>query len=338
MLSKLSTVITASAIAATVLGFSSGASAQNFNQVYVFGDSLSDVGNVFKLTKGIVPPSPPNFQGRYSNGPVWVEYLAAKLKLNSNLDNNFAFGGATTGDNPEPRPGLLAQIKSFTATHSSADRNALYIIWAGTNDYLNGVTDSTKPINNLAIAVKSLSAVGAKNIVVVNLPDLGKLPATRTSQRSNSLNNLIKKHNSGLSASLNGLRQELRSNVNITYLDVNSLFNQFISTPKKLGFKNVTSPCLTKVSICDNPNEYLFWDTVHPTTAAHKLFATAAFEALKPAPKPLKSTLNLRWWTTDGNGARFQSRHSTLTFYPHSPNNRAASSHLSVFKSKPTYT
>lgn len=291
LIKKLSMVTAGAAISltacfgnmATVLGLPSRASAQNFDEIYVFGDSLSDVGNVFKTTKGDIPPSPPYFQGRYANGPVWVEYLASKLKVTSNPDTNFAFGSATTRGTP---PGLLAQIKSFTATHSSVNPKALYILWAGANDYLGGATDSTAPINNLAMAVKSLSTVGAKNILVVNLPDLGKLPATRTSQSSASLNDLTKKHNSGLAASLNGLRQKLSSDINITYLDVNSRFNQVINTPEKFGFTNVTNPCLSKVSICDNPNQYLFWDDIHPTTAAHKLFVELAFSALKPAPEP----------------------------------------------------
>jgi phospholipase/lecithinase/hemolysin len=267
----------------TILGFSSGAAAQNFNEIYVFGDSLSDVGNVSETTKGDIPPSPPYFRGRYSNGPVWVEYLATKLKLTSNPDTNFAFGGATTGDSLGIPPGLLVQIESFMTTNSSTNPNALYIIWAGANDYLGGATDSTAPVNNLVMAVKSLSAVGAKNIVVVNLPDLGKLPGTRTSQSSNSLNNLTQKHNSELAAALNNLRLKLSSDINITYLDVNSLFNQVINTPAKFGFTNVTKPCISNVSICDNPNDYLFWDDIHPTTATHKLFVELAFSALKPA-------------------------------------------------------
>ncbi len=285
MLSKKLTMATVAwAIAhATVLGFPGGATTANFDRIYVFGDSLSDDGNVFKSTKGETPPSPPYFRGHYSNGPVWVEYLASKLKLTSNPDTNFAFGGATTEDSRKPVPGLLAQLKSFTATNSSADPNALYIVWAGANDYLGGGTDSTTPVNNLAIAVKSLSAVGAKNILVVNLPDLGKLPGTRTSQRSDSLNNLTNKHNSGLAASLKSLRQQLSSDINITYLDVHSLFNQVINTPEKFGFTNVTNPCLSKGSICKHPNQYLFWDGIHPTTAAHKLFVELAFSALKPA-------------------------------------------------------
>ncbi|MEP0748498.1 MULTISPECIES: SGNH/GDSL hydrolase family protein [unclassified Coleofasciculus] len=270
----------------SVLGFPNPVSAENFNQIYVFGDSLSDVGNVLQATNGQYPPNPPYFQGRYSNGPVWADYLASKLKLKSSTETNFAYGGATTGNSRQITPGLLAQIETFKATHSAANPRALYVVWAGANDYLRGATDSTVPINNLAIAVKSLSAAGAKNIVVVNLPDLGKLPGTRTTQRSASLNVLTKKHNSGLAASLNGLRQQLNSDIKITYLDVNSLYNQVTNNPKKFGFTNVTNACVSRSKICNNPNEYLFWDSIHPTTAAHKLFVELAFPALKSTLEP----------------------------------------------------
>ena len=271
----------------TALGFPSEASAQNFDEIYVFGDSLSDVGNVFKATRGESPSSPPYFKGRYSNGPVWVEYLASKLKLTSNPNTNFAYGGATTGDSRDMPPGLLRQIKSFTTTHASANPKALYIVWAGSNDYLGGATDSTAPINNLAIAVKSLSAAGAKNILVVNLPDLGKLPGTRTTQHSDFLNDLTKEHNSRLAASLKDMRQKLNPDIHLAYLDVNSLFKQVSSTPEKFGFTNVTNSCFSQGRICDRPNEYLFWDNVHPTTAAHKLLVELTFSTLKPAPQPV---------------------------------------------------
>lgn len=268
------------------LPFPIATSAQNFNQIYVFGDSLSDVGNVYKATNKESPPSPPYFQGRYSDGPVWVEYLASKLRLTSNTSNNFAFGGAKTGNSQALPPGVLAQIQRFKATRSSAEPNALYIIWAGANDYLGGATDTTVPINNLASAVKSLAAVGAKNIVVANLPDLGKLPGTRTTQRSSSLSNLTKKHNTGLAASLNSLRQKLGSNINIIYIDVNSQFERVFNTPEKSGFKNVNQPCLNQGIICPRPNEYLFWDSIHPSTAAHKLLVEFALPGLKFTSEP----------------------------------------------------
>ena len=279
---KISMVPAGAALALTaVLGFSSAASAQKIDEIYVFGDSLSDVGNVLKAAKGSNPPTPPYFPGRYSNGPIWVDYLASQLKLTSNPDTNFAVSGATTGNSKNAIPGLLAQIERFKATHSSADRSALYIIWAGANDYLGGGTDPTAPVNNLTKAVQSLEAVGAKNIVVVNLPDLGKLPGTRTSERSASLSNLTREHNSRLATAIRSLRQKLSPDIKITYLDANSVFNQVLNNPEKLGFKNVTQSCLNQGSICDNPNEYFFWDGIHPTTAAHKLFVQLTLTALK---------------------------------------------------------
>ncbi|MFB2837496.1 SGNH/GDSL hydrolase family protein [Floridanema evergladense] len=267
-----------------ILGSFNPLSAQNSPQIYVFGDSLSDIGNVYKATNGNSPPSPPYFKGRYSNGPVWVEYLASKLKLTSNLDNNFAYGGAKTGDSQQLPPGVLAQIQRFKTKNSAANPKALYVIWAGANDYLGGATDTTVPINNLATAVKRLLEMGAKNIIVVNLPDLGKLPATHTTERAKSLKSLTQSHNSRLTASLESLRQKF-ANINIRYIDVNALFNQVYTAPGKYGFNNVTQPCLREGVVCDRPNEYLFWDGIHPSTAAHKLLVQLASSQLKSTPK-----------------------------------------------------
>jgi phospholipase/lecithinase/hemolysin len=272
----------------TIDAYPAKAVAQNFNEIYVFGDSLSDVGNMSQATKGNSPPSPLYYQGRYSNGLVWVDYLASKFKLTINKNNNFAYGGATTDNSTQAPLGLLTQIKRFRSNHSSANPKALYIIWAGANDYFRGATDSTTPINNLTLAVKSLSAAGAKNIAVVNLPDLGNLPGTRDTQYSVLLTDVTKKHNSGLAKSLNDLRQQLRSDVNIKYIDVNSLYKQAISNPKKFGFKNVTQSCISQRRICANPNEYLFWDGVHPTTSAHKIFVESAFSVLQPKPESVQ--------------------------------------------------
>ena len=67
----------------------------------MFGDSLSDVGNVYLATNGIEPASP-YVDGQFSNGPVWVQDLAARLGLPALTPSlaggsDYAFGGATTG-------------------------------------------------------------------------------------------------------------------------------------------------------------------------------------------------------------------------------------------------
>lgn len=266
---------------------------ENFEQIYVFGDSLSDTGNVFQTTEGTIPPSPPYGQGRFSNGPVWVEYLASKLELGPAPLNNFAFGGATTDitktsdldGTPNP-PGLLGQIQDFRAANSSANPNALYVVWAGANDYLKGATNPAVPLENLSRAVQLLAGVGAQHILVVNLPDLGKLPATLNSPSAATLSHLTRAHNVGLSKTLKTLNQDLEPDTQIKLLDINFLFNQAIANPARFGLTNVTTPCLVNSVVCNNPDEFLFWDSIHPTTAGHQILGKLAFFALTPEAVP----------------------------------------------------
>ncbi|MDR9893486.1 SGNH/GDSL hydrolase family protein [Aetokthonos hydrillicola Thurmond2011] len=282
--------------------------AKNYDQIYIFGDSFSDTGNVYNTTSQIIPPSPPYFNGRFSNGPVWVEYLASDLGLTFNSDSNFAFGGATTGFENigmSGLPGLQQEINSFIAVNPSADSDALYILWIGANDYLNsffgGVPDTLQVVTNESAAVTSLAAVGAKDIVVANLPDLGMFPIARSdSEISNLLSADISIYNSDLAATLNFLSQKLSSDVNIIPLDLNSLFNRIISAPDEFGFTNVSGYCIqdfsvvsvvlaTQPSTCD-PNKFLFWDPVHPTTVIHKLIGEFAFSVVQPVSVPEAST------------------------------------------------
>jgi phospholipase/lecithinase/hemolysin len=282
--------------------------AASIDRIYVFGDSLSDTGNVFNLTGGFSPKAPPYYPGRFSNGPIWVDALANKLGLapalvtelaggaKSSDGINFAFGGATSGTNnvAGPLPGLQTEINFFksglAATNQSADSEALYIVWAGGNDYLGGgVTDPTGPISNISTAVTSLFNVGARNFLVANLPDLGKAPVGLSGgiAVSNGLNQLTGFHNLGLSQSLAELSKSL-TGINLKSLNINSLFNDVITNKEKFGFTNVTDSCLTN-KVCDNPDSYLFWDAIHPTAAGHKLVADLAFAALTPASEPQKS-------------------------------------------------
>ena len=263
-----------------------------FSQIYVFGDSLSDPGNVFRATDGLIPPSPPYFEGRFSNGLVWVEYLAEDLELTPDVETNFAFGGATTGSTNTilpVLPGLQQQISGFTSANPTADPDALYIVFAGANDYLSaGITDPTIPVTNLANAVTSIVEVGAQNILVPNLPPLGELPRTNNTEFSDALNTLTDLHNSALSVALNNLNQSLDPSVNIVPLDLNAFFSEAIANPASFGLTNVSNACLTNVDflfdtnydICENPNEFLFWDDIHPTTIIHQQSATLALNTL----------------------------------------------------------
>ena len=284
-------------------------SAQNYDEIYIFGDSFSDTGNVFDATQEAIPPSSTYFDGRFSNGPVWVEYLAQDLGLTFNPRTNFAFGGATTGaDNISVPglPGLQQQISGFTAENPSANPNALYIVWAGANDYFSyfggGVPNPNQAVANISAAVTSLAAIGAQDIMVVNQPDFGKFPvANFNSQIPSLFSTLTNAHNSGLNATINFLNQQLDPDMNIIPFNVNDLFSRIIAEPREFGLTNATNYCIQDLSVVPlnlptqpaacNPDEFLFWDPVHPTTAAHRLIGESAFSVLKPVSVPEASNV-----------------------------------------------
>lgn len=246
------------------------------NQLVIFGDSLSDTGTVFQATNGSYPPDPPYFQGRYSNGRVWVEYLAERLGLAAGQINNLAYGGSTTsGGSNSLVPGLLNQVRSFTQT-PQVNATALYVLWAGANDYLQGTSDAATPVKNIMDAVSALSQAGAKRVLVTNLPNLGQLPATRSGANAANLTALTQSHNQGLRRALKLLGQQ-QPELEVITLDANALYQAAITQPAQFGFTNVTGACISGSSACSNPDQFLFWDGIHPTMTAHQILGKQAF-------------------------------------------------------------
>src|SRR6185312_7898330 len=168
------------AIAAALL-FSTAASATDFSKVVVFGDSLSDAGNL-SLAQG--SPTPLRFTT--NPGKTAAELVAAGLgsPIQASLlgGTDYAFGGAGVVQGVAPVPTLPQQFQMYLAANGGhADSNALYQVWGGANDifYLTGTT--TDPNALAAGTVKAattelgllgqLQASGAKYVVVYNLPN-----------------------------------------------------------------------------------------------------------------------------------------------------------------------
>lgn len=265
-----------------------------FSDIYVFGDSLSDDGNAFFFTGGAIPPSPPYFEGRFTNGLLWVENLAPLLEVEADTNLNFAFGGARTDNSnafneqlPEnaPRlPGLEGEIDAFVRQAPQTDPDALYVVWAGANDYLGGgTTEVQTPVGNLSGAITKLAAVGARNFMVPNLPDLGDLPRgiELGGEQQQGLSLLSQGHNAALAAALATIEQD--PNINIIPVDVNSLIDNAIANPADFGFTNVTDDFLT--SGATNPDEFLFWDGIHPSASSHQFVADAALKTMTEIPE-----------------------------------------------------
>lgn len=287
---SLTAILSATAIAPMMaLQSLMPAEAADFSQIYSFGDSLVDTGNVFNQTG--IPPAP-YFEGRFSNGPLWNEYLANDLGI---AETSFGFAGALSNEIGEirfggspivPVPGTLTQINSFVANPALVDPDALYVIWAGANDYLFAQqTNPLEPVSNLTKAVTLLSSAGAKDFLLVNLPALGDLPLLdvigAAPETVAGLNALAGGHNQALAAAVAGLNST--GNIKVNLLDADGLFKSAIAGD--LGFNNVTDAC-TRDPICvanpDVQETYLFWDEVHPTTTTGRILADSALALIHP--------------------------------------------------------
>ncbi|RAM48270.1 MAG: autotransporter outer membrane beta-barrel domain-containing protein [Hapalosiphonaceae cyanobacterium JJU2] len=292
-MSKKIPVAIAFSVVSNLLPFK--ALAGDYNQFFIFGDSLSDNGNLYRITGGTIPLSPPYFKGRFSNGPIWVEVLGSYLNIDANETTNYAVGGSTSGNTNVlsesliiPLPSLSSQINDFTSTPENPSPNALFILWAGANDYLiqpteKRATNTQLVVNNLSNAITTLINKGARNIIVPNLPDLGKTPQERSQGTNDTTTALIKSHNNNLNSALQEIAKN--HNVNIVPLDINALFDEVINQPERYGLTNTNDPCFDQQAgtICSNPDEYLFWDQVHPTDRGHQFIAEYT-EAVLDAP------------------------------------------------------
>lgn len=286
-------------------------SARPFTNLYVFGDSLSDSGNLFAATQSIPsplgpqPPSPPYFQGRFSDGPVWVESLALLLDLEIDFDtnvlvnplaNNQAHGGAFTGTGSlfGLPVGLQNQIDNFAQAGGRIGEHDLVIVWAGANNYLDGDSDTAGAVADLARAILRLSELGARRFLVPNLPDLGSTPLGPATDSVEILNALTASHNARLAKTLQAFR--LFTRLEVALLDVNTPFRQLLTDtavfgfdPDKIGLTCIvqmpdgTRPpsglCPPKDGSLDSTG-FVFWDLVHPTGAAHRQVAIVAHATL----------------------------------------------------------
>ena len=98
--------------------------AASFTSFWVLGDSLSDPGNLYAATGGTTPVSPPYYEGRFSNGPVWAEHVADRFEAKGLATGNFAYGGSKAVPEAGDPFGLPQQVGLFAlnATGHLGDR------------------------------------------------------------------------------------------------------------------------------------------------------------------------------------------------------------------------
>ena len=283
--------------------FSGVVAATPLHNMVVFGDSLSDNGNLYEFMKHQLPQSPPYFKGRFSNGPVWIEYLIASYfpaDPSSHLFD-YAIGGAGVleEEGDDVLFTLRKEVNSYLVAHNDkASPDSLYVVWIGANNYLGMPSDVEQTLIDVNIGIahslERLADKGAKHILVLNLPDLGKTPAAYEFGSAETLSYFTNQHNKSLNKMVTDFKQKY-PDVNWLFFDINEAFGEVLDNAQEYEFINTTDTCvnsvvdeLTQKSVLkmvasvtpklspDACNGFLFFDLVHPTGLAHKILSAKA--------------------------------------------------------------
>lgn len=284
--------------------------------IYIFGDSLSDSGNLAQIigsnpnqviTGNSYIPDQPYASAQFSNGDVWAKSFTktmgfAAAGAPSLLGGgNFAFGGARVAtDGAGLAPSLSAQAGMFLSG-GAAPRKALYIVEGGGNDARDtlvaaaGSADpgaviaeaAAKYANSIGDIVDQLQKGGARQFIVWDVPNLGITPAV-TAQGAGAayLGSLVSQ------AMNSALSYRLSFEARVSIFDAYGLLNSVAADPLTYGLANVSDACGAIVGC--NPATYLFWDGIHPTSAGHELLAQGMLSAVAPpVPEPASCALLL---------------------------------------------
>jgi phospholipase/lecithinase/hemolysin len=287
------------------------AQVKDYSSIVVFGDSLSDTGNVAHLTDsayGLRIPGPViNYtDGRFTDGydtlPAaqqyfgnWVEQFAASLpshpEVIDSLDGgtNYAYGFATTGKGtstlafgtsnlfPVQIENIGQQITDYLATHPRINKQTLFIVWGGAIDVLYAT--SSKDVINAAfqqlLNIQRLIDAGATQFLVPNLPPLGLTPRLNGSPATSAAATAASAlYNGYLKLGISLLQDLYRfRHLTVYQLDAFSLLSKIVASPAAFSIANASVPA---EALPVDPDAYLFWDDIHPTTRGHNFLADTA--------------------------------------------------------------
>ena len=298
-----------------------------WSRIVVFGDSLSDTKNVFDMTLGQFPPKNYFWNGRFSNGEVWIEKLSKKLGVPV---MNYAHSGATTRA-VFPflfQRDLFYQINLFkeyllaNESNNKIDiRNELFVVWIGGNNYFVSDFSPEESVQDIEENIEVLIQLGGRYFLIPNLPDLSHVPLIKEREELGYLGSYSIKHNDSLLNLLEKMKRKYPG-ISFIHLDINKIlsnkieennlkrtpclsggYSEFIEIDSQSEKKNLLNiafnpvgayqkilkhffPYVLKlifydIRICEDPENRMFWDAIHPSAKVHCYIAEKAFSLLE---------------------------------------------------------
>ncbi|KAK1549620.1 hypothetical protein Q3G72_004964 [Acer saccharum] len=199
---------------------------------------------------------------------------------------------------------------------------AVYLISIGSNDYMGGYLGNPKMqetynyetyigmvIGNLTQTIQVLYQKGGRKFGFLSLSPLGCLPALRALNPKASeeggcfeaASELALAHNNALKSVLTSLEQIFKG-FKFCYSNFYNWLDDRIKHPSKYGFKEGINACcgygpyggiftcggtkeVKEYELCENAEDYVWWDSFHPTEKIHEQFAKTLWNG-EPEPEP----------------------------------------------------
>lgn len=283
-----------------------------FPKYYFFGDSLTDTGNYTELKPApCVRVNAPvtNLTGGNRPGTIWASVMQQGFNAtpSSKGGNDWATAGSETD-------AVVQQVNNYLQHQPQADPNALYVFWVGANDVIEKIyehlqtRDSTiqTGMTNIGNSINQLYQAGARNFLVIALPDISITPlvsAHLSIKRYKSyiglfhvLSKSVQKSCLDWNAALLDTSSKdgvALSKAPLAYLALNDpeiriytwnpapLLDKVVADPTQFGFprtingtpNNQTAWCTTAAATDSNPDNYIFFNYMHPSSRAHALLA-----------------------------------------------------------------
>ncbi|WP_341663925.1 SGNH/GDSL hydrolase family protein [Vibrio sp.] len=192
-------------------------------------------------------------------------------------------------------PNSSLQISNRIAEKGVFQKGTIVTYMAGTNNMwysLYGELGQTgaDAASMVSVDIRKLIDNKAETIIVSNIPDFSKAPWLK--DKANEANSFIRSFNQILESQLKDIKQANPS-VNIVYADAYTFYKNIKETVLEAGFyedtmlniklTNVTEASLETETgkVTGNPEHFMYWDGIHPTTNMHKLYAKYVSEVIK---------------------------------------------------------
>ncbi len=274
-------------------------------EMVIFGDSLSDTGNLASVNNGF--PDPPFYQGsRVSNGPVAVEGLAEKMGLSANASMhlvagsgglNFAVAGARAAGT-EPID-LATQVGAYLLQVGGiASAETVYVMFIGGNDvrdtrdasHANAKQILSEASESIGQQLRLLIDSGAKHILVVNVPDIGLIPETSLLSAQTNNKHLVRQMSRRSEIFNRKLKRVVRqierdSGLDLILFDLYTHLHKILENARAYGFRNTQDACFSTQTFSFNPDcefgqrfdQFLFFDEIHPSGRSHERLSRALY-------------------------------------------------------------